>query len=58
MHAVRAQIESRNYTAPPLIVDADVMRAFTTVDITSDNCGKVLDELISNSNGDNFWTTS
>ena len=34
------------------------MRAFTTVDITSENCGKVLAELISNSNGDNSWTTS
>ena len=58
MSGVRAQIEGGNYTSPPPIIDADVMRVFTTVDITSENCGKVLQELISNRNGDNSWTTS
>ena len=58
MRGVRAQIESGSYTSPPPIIDADVMRVFTTVDITSDNCGKVLQKLISNSNGENSWTTS
>ena len=58
MRGVRAQIASGNYTSPPPIIDVDVMRAFTAVDITSENCGKVLEELISNTNGDNSWTTS
>ena len=58
MHGVRAHIESVNCTAPPPIVHADIMRAFTIVDITSENFGNVLEELVSNSNQDNSWPTS
>lgn len=58
MRGVNAQIKSGNFTAPPPIIDLDVMRAFTTVDITSENCSKVLQELVSNSNGDNSWIVS
>ena len=58
LRGVRARIGNGDYTSPPPTVDFDTMRRFTTVDITSGNCGQVLQELISNSNGDNSWTTS
>ena len=58
MRGVMFQIEKGNYTVPPPTIDIDVMAAFTTVDITSENCSKVLDELISNSDGDNSWRVS
>ena len=58
MRGVHAQIRKGNYTAPPPSIDIDVMQAFTTVDITSENCSQVLSELISNSNGDNSWRVS
>ena len=53
MRGVMCQIEKGNYTAPPPSIDIDVMAAFTTVNITSENCSKVPEELISNSNVDN-----
>ena len=58
MRGVMCQIEKGNYTVPPPSIDIDVMAAFTTVDITSENCSKVLEELISNSDGDNSWKVS
>ena len=39
MRGVRAKIEKRHYTSPPPVVDDDVMRVFTSVDITGANCG-------------------
>ena len=51
MRGVKAQIEKGNYDAPPPFIDVDVMKAFTTVDIISENCAKGLSELNSNSNG-------
>ena len=58
MRGVHAQISKGNYIAPPPIIDIDVMKAFTTVDITSENCSQVLSDLISNSNGDISWRVS
>ena len=58
MRGVRAQILMGNFIAPPPIIDVDVMQAFTTVDITSENCSQVLADFISNSNGDNSWSIS
>ena len=48
MRGVHAQIQKGNYTAPPPSIDIDVMQAFTTVDIASENCAQVLSELMSN----------
>ncbi|KAL9183646.1 hypothetical protein ACHAXT_004502 [Thalassiosira profunda] len=47
MRSVHTQISLGNYTLPPPI-QTDAMRAFTTVDIKSENCKTVLSELIAN----------
>lgn len=54
MRAVNAQITKGNYTLPTPI-QTDAMRAFTTVDIKSENCKTVLTELIANTDRDTSW---
>ena len=43
VRGVKSQVEQGNYTPPP-IIDVDVLQAFTSVDIASENCGIVLSD--------------
>jgi len=57
LRGVCREMQAGNYKAPEPIIGANELKAFTSVDISSMNCGKVLDELLSNfnTNGDNSW---
>lgn len=57
LRGVCREMQAGNYKAPEPIIGANELKAFTSVDISSMNCGKVLDELLANvnTNGDNSW---
>ena len=50
LRGVCREMQAGNYKAPEPIIGANELKAFTSVDISSMNCGKVLDELLSNVN--------
>mmetsp|Transcript_3518 Transcript_3518/g.7404 ORF Transcript_3518/g.7404 Transcript_3518/m.7404 type:complete len:304 (-) Transcript_3518:97-1008(-) len=57
MRGAYREMEAGNYKAPAPIIGLNELKAFSSVDFSSANCGKVLDELLSNANtnGDNSW---
>ena len=57
VRGVESEIAKGNYTVPPMI-DVDVMQAFTSVDIASENAHQVLTDLINNSDGELSWNVT
>ena len=54
MRSVRVEMDKGNYNIP-MPINSDAMSAFTSHDITSSNCAKVLKDLIANSDGESTW---
>ena len=54
MRGVQHKIDNKLYTLPPPI-HVDSMIAFTTVDVSIETCGTVLQDLIANIDGDKSW---
>ena len=54
VRGVKHQIHIGNYTVPPTI-NVDVMQAFTSVDIASDNAKTVLEDLVRNADCELTW---
>ena len=57
LRGVARQMSTGNYKAPQPIIGRNELQSFTSIDISSKNCGQVLDDLLSNANtnGDNSW---
>lgn len=54
MRTVKGEIDQGKFTIPKRI-SHDGLRAFTSEDITSDNCAVILKDLITNSDADTTW---